>query len=389
MTFSHDQELCSALLGIIRIAADAHSVEGLAEQSIDLLLERGAVLAAGLWLRDANGLNTLAQRGFERPLPVAPIHRVAASGIAAYVDTDEATAGDRRAHGARTLAALPLNVGQECIGVLALVKESGEEPGVRALYEAIAGHLALALRDLHARRPGAPPASSERDWDTFLSHAVHEIKNPLASVKGYADLLLRRAAKEQADAYQKGLTIISQQIARTTLLLEQISDLARADADQLQIDRHEADLASVVRRSVDEARGTTDQHQLSLEGDSAPLLARLDELRIGQVIDTMLSNAIKFSPHGGPIAVRLRRSDDSATPAATVVVADHGIGVPPGQQERVFERFFRGSNVGGLYRGLGVGLFTARAIVEHHGGRMWLESEPEQGATCYMMLPLR
>ena len=83
------------------------------------------------------------------------------------------------------------------------------------------------------------PEHRERDWEEFLAHAAHEIKNPLASIKGYADLLLRRAAKDPADPYRKGLTTISQQVGRTTTLLEQLSDITRLSAGRLPIDRHD------------------------------------------------------------------------------------------------------------------------------------------------------
>jgi signal transduction histidine kinase len=229
---------------------------------------------------------------------------------------------------------------------------------------------------------------AERDWEQFLSHAAHEIKNPLASIKGYADLMLRRAANDPSDANRKGLATISQQVARTTALLEQLADVGRIGTDRLHIDRHEADLTAIVDHAVQEHQRTTDQHQISFEYSSAPLYLRLDAIRIGQVVGAMLSNAIKFSPDGGPIAVRLWRAEDAGTPVATVSVNDHGVGVPAGEQERVFEQFFRGSNIRGSFSGMGVGLYIARAIAGLHGGRMWLESGAGVGTTCFALLPL-
>jgi signal transduction histidine kinase len=111
---------------------------------------------------------------------------------------------------------------------------------------------------------------------------------------------------------------------------------------------------------------------------------RLDAIRIAQVVGSMLNNAIKFSPDGGPIAVRLWRTQE----AATLSVNDRGVGVPSGEQERVFERFFRGSNIRGSFSGMGVGLYIARAIVGLHSGRMWLESDRRNGTTCFVLLPM-
>jgi signal transduction histidine kinase len=115
---------------------------------------------------------------------------------------------------------------------------------------------------------------------------------------------------------------------------------------------------------------------------------RLDAIRIAQVVGSMLSNAIKFSPDGGPIGVRLWRTQEAGTQAATLSVNDRGVGVPSGEQERVFERFFRGSNIRGSFSGMGVGLYIARAIVGLHSGRMWLESDRGNGTTCFVRLPL-
>jgi len=92
---------------------------------------------------------------------------------------------------------------------------------------------------------------------------------------------------------------------------------------------------------------------------------------------------------GGVVSVQLRRSHaDDGTALAQLAVSDTGVGVPDGEHERVFERFFRGSNIRGTYAGLGVGLYVARAIVDLHGGRIWLESEPRLGTICHVALPL-
>jgi signal transduction histidine kinase len=107
------------------------------------------------------------------------------------------------------------------------------------------------------------------------------------------------------------------------------------------------------------------------------------------VISAIISNALKFSLDGGVVSVLLRRSDaDDGTAVARLAVSDTGVGVPAGEQERVFERFFRGSNIRETYAGLGVGLYIARAIVDLHGGRIWLESQPGLQTTCHVALPL-
>jgi signal transduction histidine kinase len=128
---------------------------------------------------------------------------------------------------------------------------------------------------------------------------------------------------------------------------------------------------------------------IAFDTDARSLVGRFDQGRIAQVLGAMIGNALKFSFDGGAVSVLLRRAgNDNGTPLARLSVSDTGVGVPDGEQERVFERFFRGSNIRGTYAGLGVGLYIARAIVDLHGGRIWLESEQGLGATCHVALPL-
>jgi two-component system phosphate regulon sensor histidine kinase PhoR len=226
-------------------------------------------------------------------------------------------------------------------------------------------------------------------WEEFLSHAAHEIKNPLASIKGYADLLLRRAAKDPADPYGKGLSTIAQQVGRTISLLDQLSDITRIGSGPLPLDRHEADFAAIVAQVVQEFRAADQQHTIMFDTDATPLPGRFDQVRMAQVVGAVLGNALKFSFDSGVVRVQLWRSaaDDGAA-QARLDVSDTGIGIPEGEQERVFERFFRGSNARGTYAGLGVGLYIAHTIVDQHGGRIWLESERGMGTTCHVALPL-
>ena len=203
-----------------------------------------------------------------------------------------------------------------------------------------------------------------------------------------SDLLLRRASDAPTDPFRKGLTIISQQTARATELLSDMSESARIDGNRLMLHLSILDLTEFVRRLVNEQSATASQHTIRLGDTDEPIYARFDQMRLAQAIQAMLSNAIKFSPNGGPILVRLRRSAEHGEPEAIISVSDHGVGIPAGEQGEVFDRFKRGSNIRGQFGGLGLGLFAAREIVKRHGGRMWLESEIGGGTTCFAVLPL-
>jgi signal transduction histidine kinase len=385
MTPHDDNTALPVLIDVINLANHVREPQDFVQQVLQRLLAQPDVHAVGIWMHDDERLVCLDQQGFDRPPSAVQLHRVATSGIPVLMELPEP--GDNQAgDGKHLLAFIPLTASGEAFGVLALLTDAPQQSGARLLYQAVAGHLGLVLDRMRADPAMAGHSVADQAWEEFLSHAAHEIKNPLASIKGYADLLGRRAAKDPADPYRKGLTIISQQIARTNGLMEQLSDMARVGAGRLRIDRHETDIATIVRSSVEEHQQTTEEHQLTLVGADEPLIGLCDMVRVRQVVDVMLDNATKFSAQGGPVNVHLQQVEE--LPEAMISVRDRGIGVPTGEHERVFERFFRGSNVSGSYRGLGLGLFVARAIVERHGGRMWLESPPGEGTTCRVILPL-
>jgi signal transduction histidine kinase len=365
-----DHEYIVALLELMAATSEASDPRVLDEQALEQLLAREAITAGGLWLARGADLECLAYHNLD-PEQVLPqiLHVLAES---ATIEHDPAS----------RLTILPLRSAGNEIGALAVATHTPLASGELLLLRALAGHLGAAFAS-------ALLAQNERDWQVFISHAAHEIKNPLASIKGYADLLLRRAAKDPADPYRKGLSTISSQVGRTTALLDQLSDITRIDTGSLAIDRHAGDFAALVDQVVDEYRAGEHAASIVLDAKVAELPGHFDQMRMRQVVAALLGNAIKFSPDGGTINVLLRQSEQAgAAPMALLSVHDTGVGVPAGEHERVFDRFFRGSNIQGTYAGLGLGLYIARHILDLHGGRIWLESERGQGTTCHVALPL-
>lgn len=364
-----DHEYLVALLELMAATSEASDPRVLAEQALEQLLARELITAGGIWLARGADLECLASQNLD-PEQVLPevLHALAESTA---IKHDQAS----------RLTILPLRSAGNEIGALAVATHTPLASGELLLLRALGGHLGAALES-------ALLAQNERDWQVFISHAAHEIKNPLASIKGYADLLLRRAAKDPADPYRKGLSTISSQVGRTTALLDQLSDITRIDTGSLAIDRHAGDFAALVDQVVEEYRAGEHEPTIALDARPAELPGHFDQMRLRQVVAALLSNAIKFSPDGGTINVLLRRSDQAEMPTALLSVSDTGVGVPAGEHERVFERFFRGSNIQGTYAGLGLGLYIARHILDLHGGRIWLESERGQGTTCHVALPL-
>jgi signal transduction histidine kinase len=159
------------------------------------------------------------------------------------------------------------------------------------------------------------------------------------------------------------------------------------DTTRLRLDadgpRERFDLADVADAVIARMRPTSPAHHFILAAESAPVEG--DPERIARVVTSLLENAVRFSPAGGPVAVRVGRNGEEALFA----VEDHGVGIAPERQARLFERFYRAhAGTPEDYGGLGLGLDMSREIVQRHGGRMWFESEHGKGSTFHFALPL-
>ena len=380
MRFQHDHENMAALLDLMLAINESADPRALADQALDWLMARDGVASGGVWLAQSDDLVCLARRNLDLDAVIPAIQQ--AINAATPAPLTSVYQRDLR------LTILPLGSTNDQRGALVVVTQAPPDPSELLLLRAVAAHLAATIT-----RPQLWPSqragASDRVWEEFLAHTAHEIKNPLASIKGYADLLLRRAAKDPADPYRKGLTTISQQVGRTTTLLDQLSDITRVGVGRMAIDRHAADFALIVDQVVHEYQAVNQQHMIAFDGGDMVLPGRFDQVRMAQVVGALIGNALKFSLDSGVVSVLLRRSDtDDGIALARLAVSDTGVGVPDGEQERVFERFFRGSNIRGTYTGLGVGLYIARSIVDLHGGRIWLESRRGLCTTCHVALPL-
>jgi two-component system phosphate regulon sensor histidine kinase PhoR len=213
--------------------------------------------------------------------------------------------------------------------------------------------------------------------EEFMATAAHELKTPLAVVKAYAQLMRKRG---QGDP--RGLDAITRQTDRLNRIVHQILDVARFRAGAGDLRRERFDLAAltaeVVARMQRAAGG-----RLSLEHGPAEVVA--DRERIAQVVESLLENALRFSPAGGPVEARVARDAREVV----VSVRDRGVGIPADRQPRVFERFYRAhAGTAEDYGGLGLGLDVSREVVERHGGRIWFESEEGRGSTFSFSLPV-
>ena len=223
----------------------------------------------------------------------------------------------------------------------------------------------------------------DRLKDEFVSLVSHELRTPLTSIRGYVELML---AEELNDDQRRFLGIVDRNSERLLHLVSDLLFLAQIEAGKLAIEVGSLDLKKVVEECIEAATAVAESNGIELEAE----LERLpkiegDRVRLHQVLDNLLSNALKFTPSGGRVDVRLRRDGETAV----VEVADSGLGIPEEEQARLFERFFRSSSATeNAIPGTGLGLTITKAIVDRHGGRIELESAEGAGTTVRVRLPL-
>jgi PAS domain S-box-containing protein len=232
---------------------------------------------------------------------------------------------------------------------------------------------------------------AELERQTFAASAAHDLRTPLTSIMGQTQLLLRRMRRGAIEParLESGLVEINAAALRMLALIDEVMDAARLDAGQaLELQRAPTDLAALVERIVEELRSTTTRHRLRVIYEEPSLVGQWDSARLGRVVGNLLANAIKYSPDGGEIVVRIRRDDTGRAARAVLSVTDRGVGIPAHDLPDIFERFRRGINVTDRISGTGIGLAGASRIVEQHGGAMQVDSQEGEGSTFTVTLPL-
>lgn len=246
----------------------------------------------------------------------------------------------------------------------------------------------------------------ERAKDDFLAVAAHELRSPLAAVRGYTDLLVRREQRrsEEDSPELRGLTILAQQVTHMLRMVDNILDVSRIDAGQVSMQTQQVNLVALADQVLEQQRPSAGDRFLDLEADQPELQINCDSLRIRQVLTNLVGNAIRYSPPSTRVCVRLSLQSASAIaarhpiyavnhpsanphePLALISVQDQGAGISDDQLSRLFRRYSRGRDRRG--EGLGLGLYLSREFVARHGGDIWAESHEGRGSTFYFTLPL-
>jgi PAS domain S-box-containing protein len=241
------------------------------------------------------------------------------------------------------------------------------------------------------RRAREDAEQAVRERDELVALISHDLKNPLTVIQGQAQLLERRLSRGEGVEPQRmarGLAAIHQAASSMSGQIEELLDVAMIRAGRpLQLYRQEIDLVALARRLALLAQANTDRHSVRLTTGEQELLATLDGPRVERVLSNLISNALKYSA-GGEVTITVAREDDGRGAWAVLSVADQGVGIPPEEQPRIFERFHRAANIAGTVKGTGLGLTSAARIVAQHGGTISLHSVEGEGSVFTVRLPL-
>jgi signal transduction histidine kinase len=226
--------------------------------------------------------------------------------------------------------------------------------------------------------------------DRFLSVASHELKTPITTIRGQAQLVLRRLSKQkelspELESIRTTLARINEQTTRLTLLIDELLDVSSIRTGKMALRKRRCDLRDLCSEVVDDQRMLTGR-QITLDLPPAAVQTHIDSDRLAQVLVNLVGNAVKYSPEDSPVEVKVCQNGEHAI----ICVRDHGRGIDSDQLEHIFESFYRTPDAeASSKRGLGLGLAISKDIVERHDGRIWCESEPRRGSAFFVELPLR
>lgn len=312
---------------------------------------------------------------------------------------------------AAALLAAPLGPEAGCIGVLALHERDGDsiaEDATRllpilanqatiaienaALYRRIKQHsesLEVRVRERTAalEHLNAELQAAARQRAQFVSHLSHELRTPLNSILGYSEMLQTQMCGPLNEKQQRYVGTVKESGGRLLRLINDIMDLAKEQAGKLSLQLQPMALLPAIEQALTVLQPQANGKHLRLEHAVPEGLCRVvaDPTRVQQVLLNLLSNAIKFTPEGGRITVSARRLGAEEPLAMEISVTDTGVGIAPEDQTRLFQDFEQVG--GGRYQGTGLGLSLTRRLVELHGGRVGLRSEPGRGSIFWFTLP--
>ena len=271
------------------------------------------------------------------------------------------------------------------------LRKSGEEFAAEASIQQISidGHLVYAatLRDISPRQRAEDALrQAVKARDDMIGIVSHDLRNPANAVKMLANSIISEAESLSPSVVER-VGVILQAAVQIDRLIQDLLDVTRLEAGRLSVSPRSVSICDVVTDALKALAPLATAHAVRLDTSYQEGVPDVfaDPDRISQVISNLVGNALKFTPADGRVVIVVTRADDMAQ----VRVCDNGIGISPEQLPHVFDRFYQVTSLGAARRhGAGLGLPISRGIIEAHGGRIWVESEPGAGTNVYFTLPL-
>ncbi|MBW7673944.1 PAS domain-containing sensor histidine kinase [Chryseobacterium chendengshani] len=235
----------------------------------------------------------------------------------------------------------------------------------------------IAIEDITEKR------EIDRRKDDFLSIASHELKTPLTTIKGLVQLLQRMPPEGATQKYLSTVDKVGTYVDRLNNLITELLDTSKIQSGNIELHNEPFDINKTIKDTVENLSLATPAYQITLSGHANGMILG-DELQISQVMNNLISNAIKYSPGSDKIEIYLSKVGDFVK----ISVTDHGMGISPQDQAKIFERFFRARDIQKKFPGLGIGLYISHEIIANHKGTLWVESEIGRGSTFSFTLPI-
>ncbi|HSB71259.1 MAG TPA: GAF domain-containing protein [Candidatus Methylomirabilis sp.] len=369
-----------------------------AERSTVFLVDRAQ---GGLWSRVAQGLE---REEIRIPLSAGIAGMVASTGTPvrisdAHTDPRFNPEVDRRTgYQTRSILCVPMRNPQgQVIGVFQVLNKRGGEftPLDEQLLTSLSSQAAVAVSNAQlydeVQRAYTQLQAVDRMKSEFLNTLSHELRTPLAPILGYTEILLSGGMGALPATSIRGIQAIDESAKRLLRMIESLLAFVRLDQGEVALNREPVYISSLFARLVESFRGRVAEQKLQLGVDAAedlpPILADPQELMTA--LTHLVDNATKFTPAGGTVTLGAKPVEgEGGQPAVEMAVQDTGVGIPPDLQDRIFDRFYQvDSSPTRQFGGVGIGLAVVKQIIEAHGSRVLVDSEPGKGSTFRFSLP--
>ncbi|MEN8242279.1 MAG: GAF domain-containing protein [Chloroflexota bacterium] len=374
------------------------------EITLDWSMRQSKSLGGLIGILETDGLRVVASEGDIRileefedmvlPLTLHGFSEVIEEGAARRVDAVALMSGGALMAAAQGQVIVPIRREEEVIGMLVLESESSDryDDATMDFLTRLSDHASIAISNaqLYAEVQRANVAKSD-----FVSFVSHELKTPMTSIRGYADLLAAGSVGEVSEAQMDFLNTIRTNIQRMATLVSDLADVSRIEAGRLSLEFASVSLGEIVDEVMRSTKAMLDEKQLVMELDIPEDLPLVwgDRNRLAQIITNLASNAVKYTPEQGTVWIKCQASEnvwdeEGAPQVVHLSVKDSGIGIKEEDQQKIFQQYFRTAEGKETAAGTGLGLNITRNLVEMQGGKIWFDTSFGEGSNFQFTIPI-